>query len=692
MNIFTALKRVFSTGLIVSDIKNDSIKIIDTQRSQAYSKRNTFFDKLHRNQYYQSTLAQNYSINRLALYRDYDMMDADPILSSALDVYTFQALTKDEYGDILKIYSNDTQIQQILKELFYQRLNCQFNFSVWFRSFVKYGDFFLALRLDDELGIIGSQPISAYDIQRVEDDERNPDAYFFRFVSGGDSLIDNYNIAHFRLLRDPNFLPYGRSMLEPARRIWKNFSLMVDAMMIQRIMRAPERRVFKIDVGDLDNQQIERYMQDVINKMKKVPYKDPQTGQINLKYNIQNLLEDFFIPVKGRQDGSSIETLAGMQNNMIEDIEFVKSYMLAALKIPKAFLTFEQGIEAKCFSPYTKIKLLDGRILSLLQLSNIYDQNPNVKLETLCYDFQLKRFVPATIKWCSKTRRNAQMVRVHIDNDTYVDVTPDHNFILKDLSLKMAKDLTNQDQLLSYDINIDCNIEKYNQFSSEINKEIFENRYNHKVICVQQLAQKMDTYNLQVEHKDHNIVLHDNGIVIKQSTLASLDIIFARLIEDLQNLFVSQLYRIALIHLFILGYTDINDINFKLQLNNPSNVKKLQEIELWQQKLDIATKMEESHHFSLKFIFENIYDINSEESQQLLKQVVDDAKFKAQLLAIEQSGGMEGMMQPVAEESQQQPTEESQLQQEMKEQNEWNVQDQPLTNKFQGNSPLHLDK
>ena len=520
MDIFTALKRVFSTGLIVSDVKNNSIKIIDTQRTQAYTRRNTFFSKLHRNQYYQSTLAQNYSINRLALYRDYDMMDADPILSSALDIYTFQALTKDEYGDIIKIKSNDSQIEEILRELFYQRLNCQFNFSVWFRSFVKYGDFFLALRLDDELGIIGSEPISPYDIERVEDDERNPDTYYFKFVAGGNELIDNYNIGHFRLLKDPNFLPYGRSALQPARRIWKNLSLMIDAMMIQRIMRAPERRVFKVDVGDLDNEEVGPFMADVIQKMKKIPYKDPQTGQINLKYNIQNLLQDFFIPVRGKQDGSSIETLAGMQNNMIQDIEFIKSYMLTALKIPKAFLSFEQGIESK-------------------------------------------------------------------------------------------------------------------------------------------------------------------------ATLASLDIIFARLIEDLQNLFLSQLYRIALIHLFILGYTDINNINFTLQLNNPSNVKKIQDIELWNQKIDLGTKMEQSKHFSLQFIYKNIYDINPDQSKQILKQVVKDTQFKTQLAMIEQGGGQESGFETEFTNQEEAP---GQLEQEVKEQVNPEIQYQPLTNNFQGNTPLNLDK
>lgn len=479
-NIFNQLKKVFSTGLVVSDIKNEKIKVIDTQRTQAYTRKQTLFSKLHKNQIYQASLAQNYSINRLALYRDYDMMDADPILSSALDIYVFQALTKDEYGDILQISGDDEEIVDILRQLFYQRLNCQFNFNVWFRNLVKYGDAFIALRLDDELGIIGCQPISPYDLQRQQNQDDNPQNYYFKFTAGGGQKIDNYNIAHFRLLTDTNFLPYGRSTLEPARRIWKNLSLMIDAMMIQRIMRAPERRVFKIDVGDLSNEEVTPFMKDVIDKMKKVPYKDPQTGQINLKYNMQNILEDFFIPVRGKEDGSTVQTLSGMENPFTEDIKFILSYMFAALKIPKAFLTFEEGIEAK-------------------------------------------------------------------------------------------------------------------------------------------------------------------------ATLASLDIVFSRLIERLQDMFLNELYRVALIHLFILGYTDLEDVNFKLALNNPSNVKQIQQVELWNQKVDLGIKMEESGQFSMNFIYDHIYEISPDEAITMLKQIKSDKKYKGTLERIfaqnsepEQQGGQQG--------------------------------------------------
>lgn len=684
MTIFDALKRIFSTGLIVTDVKRDTIKVIDTQRSQAYthSRNKTFFDKLHKNRTYQSSLTQNYAINRLALYRDYDMMDADPLISAILDIYVFESLTKNQYGDIIKVSSQDQQIKQVIQQLFYQRLNCQFNLNIWFRNFVKYGDFFLALRLDQKLGIIGCQPISPYDIQRIQDDINRPNQYYFKFTAGGNEMIQNYQIAHFRLMNDSNFLPYGRSTLEAGRRIWKNLSLMLDAMMIQRIMRAPERRVFKIDVGNIQPQAVPGYMQDIIKKMKKVPYKDPQTGQINLKYNIQNLLQDFFLPVQGNQDGSSIQTLSGMQNSFIQDIQFMKSYMLAAFKVPKAFLAFQEGIQSKCFAPYTKIKLLDGRVLTMQQLAQIYEDEPKSNLQVLTFDFQLNRFVPTNIKWCSKTRLNAQMIRVHLDNETYVDVTPDHKFILNDGSLKQADKLQQGDSLLS------------------IQNEI-------KVVFVQKLQERMDTYNLQVEHKDHNILLHDNGIVVKQSTLSSLDIVLSRFIENLQSLFVSELYRIVLIHLFIIGYRDLDHIDFKLQLNNPSSVKKLQDLQLWRQKISIAQDMQSSGHFSLNFIYDNIYQLSADASKKLLKQIVSDHKYRAKVEkmvqdiqnpADEQEYYQDDQYQEQGEQYQQDQTQQQQMEQEttqtqqtLDELKPQKPQSNPLQNKFIGNTPLNVD-
>jgi predicted small metal-binding protein len=136
-------------------------------------------------------------------------------------------------------------------------------------------------------------------------------------------------------------------MIEGARRVWKQLSLMEDAMLISRIMRAPERRIFYTDIGNIPPNEVDAYMQKMMDKMKKVPYIDEQTGEYNLRFNLQNMIEDYYIPVRGGDSGTKIDTLAGMEWTGIDDLEYIKTKMMAALKIPKAFLGYEEGISGK---------------------------------------------------------------------------------------------------------------------------------------------------------------------------------------------------------------------------------------------------------------------------------------------------------------------------------------------------------
>ena len=227
----------------------------------------------------------------------------------------------------------------------------------------KYGDYYLNLDIEEGIGIVNVSPISAYEVEREEG--FNPDnPYEVRFkmtTMGGGSTgfnyqkssndiqnyIPFYKIAHFRLFSDTNFLPYGRSLLEPARKTWKQLTLMEDAMLIHRIMRAPEKRVFKIDVGNIPPNEVDQHVRNIIDQMKKVPYVDEATGDYNLKFNIQNMLEDYYLPVRGGQSGTQIDTLGGMEFTGIEDINYLKNRMMAALKVPKAFIGYEEGVEGK---------------------------------------------------------------------------------------------------------------------------------------------------------------------------------------------------------------------------------------------------------------------------------------------------------------------------------------------------------
>ena len=245
------------------------------------------------------TTAQNrraaYEIRKLDLFKDYELMDQDPIIASALDIYSDESTVTNIEGEILKVKSENTKVQKILHNLYYDVINIEFNLWSWIRNMTKYGDFYLQLDIVDKYGVVNVKPISAYEITRLEDhDPANPQLIQFEINSEKKEIKENYEVAHFRVLSDTNFLPYGRSMLENGRKIFKQLTLMEDAMLIHRIMRAPEKRVFKIDVGNIPPREVEQFMQRIINKMKKTPVIDQNTGEYNLKYNVESVTEDYF--------------------------------------------------------------------------------------------------------------------------------------------------------------------------------------------------------------------------------------------------------------------------------------------------------------------------------------------------------------------------------------------------------------
>jgi hypothetical protein len=360
-SIFGRLKKLFSTNTVVRNVGGKRLKIADTDQIQSFVNRRGV-DRYHR--VYQSgtggygshhgryEAAAAFQGARLQLFRDYDMMDNDPIIASVLDIYADESTVKDEFNRILSIKTDDTQVQEILHNLFYDILNVEFNLWPWIRNMAKYGDFFLYLDIDPEYGIVNAIPLSIYETVRIEGEEPgNPFSVRFTiqndFLSLGKKEFDNYEIAHFRLLADTNFLPYGKAMIEGGRRVWKQLQLMEDAMLVHRIMRAPDKRKFKIDIGNIPPAEVEAYMSRIIDRMKKSPLVDPKTGDYNLRYNMMNITEDFYLPVRGKDSGTEIETMQGLQFNAIEDIEYLRKKLLAAFKVPKSFIGYEEDINGK---------------------------------------------------------------------------------------------------------------------------------------------------------------------------------------------------------------------------------------------------------------------------------------------------------------------------------------------------------
>ena len=489
--LFGQLRRLFSTDVIIRNVGGKQLKTIDVDRIQAYGniKTNALIDrftKLHRygaNMPYNPTM--NYQTLRIQLYTDYEAMDTESIIASALDIVADEATLKNETGEIIQIRSSDENIQRILYNLFYDILNIEFNLWVWIRNMCKYGDFYLHLDIAEKFGVYNVSPLSVYDMVREEGtDPENPNYVCFKIdpmviAAGGiNSRIndregkikfENYEIAHFRLLADANYLPYGRSYIEPARKTYKQYILMKDAMLLHRITRAPEKRVFYVDIGNMPPNEVDGYMERLKQKMKKTPYIDQNTGEYNLKYNMMNVMEDFYIPQRGANSNTKIDTIKGLEYNAIEDVNFLRDEMLAALKVPKAFFGFE-------------------------------------------------------------------------------------------------KDLTGK------------------------------------------------------------------------ATLAAEDIRFARTVERIQRIVLSELYKIALVHLYVQGYDGESLGNFELSLTTPSIIYDQEKIAIWKEKVALAKDLLDTNLIPSDWIYDNVFKLSEDQYDELRDLVMEDKKRTFRLGQIENEG------------------------------------------------------
>ena len=475
-SFFGRLTKLFRAQAVVTIDKDGKRRVVDTDERQQtnLSSLRDRYTKIQKSFFEQAGGAQSmaYQQVRREVFRDYDAMDNDPILASALDIYADESTLKNEFGDTLLVHSDNQNVQDLLTNLFYDVLNVEFNLWPWVRNMCKYGDFFLGLEIAEGKGIVNVTPHSVYNTERLERiDPNNPNSVKFKITEdpNGKEEYENFEIAHFRLLADTNWLPYGKSMIENGRRLWKQLSLMEDAMLIHRIMRAPEKRVFKIDIGNIPPTEVDNYMQRIINKMKKVPFIDRNTGDYNLKYNMQNLTEDFYLPVRGSDSGTSIDNLAGLEYATIDDIDYLKNKMFAALKIPKAYLGYEENVNGK-------------------------------------------------------------------------------------------------------------------------------------------------------------------------ATLAAEDVRFARTIERIQRTLISELSKIAIVHLYSQGIQDFEMTNFELKLVNPSTIYEQEKVNLWSEKIRLAQDIQGLNMLSKEWVYENIFKVADGAQDDERTKILDDIKDRYRYRMIEDEG------------------------------------------------------
>ena len=399
--------------------------------------------------------------SRLERYNDFDQMEFTPELASAMDIYADEITAHSEQETMLEIDCKNEEIKEILNILFYQVLNIEYNLYSWARATIKYGDFFLYLDIDEELGIKNVIGLPSGEIERLEgEDKKNPNYIQYQWNSAGMTL-ENWQVAHFRVLGNNKYSPYGTSVLDPARRIWRQLVLLEDAMMAYRVVRAPDRRVFYIDVGGINPEDVEQFMQKAMTQMKRHSVVDSKTGQVDLRYNPASIEEDFYIPVRGGTSGTKIETLAGTSwANDIDDVKYLRDKLFAAIKIPMSYLIRGEGGEED------------------------------------------------------------------------------------------------------------------------------------------------------------------------KTTLAQKDIRFARTIQRLQRSIVSELEKLAIVHLYTLGYRGEDLVNFKFSLHNPSKIAQLQELEHWRTKLELSESAV-ARFFSNRWVAKNMLNISEEEFVRNQRERFYDKKIEA---------------------------------------------------------------
>jgi len=408
------------------------------------------------------------SQNRGDRYVDFDQMEYTPEIASTLDIYADEMTTSTVLNPLLTIETSNEEIKSILDTLFHRILNINFNLFGWCRSMCKYGDYFLYLDLDEKEGVKNVIGLPPQEIERMEgEDKTNPNYVQFQWNSGG-LTFENWQIAHFRILANDKYAPYGTSILEGARRIWRQLTLLEDAMMAYRIVRSAERKAFYIDVGNIAPEDIDQYMQKVVTQMKRNQVIDPSTGRVDLRYNPLSIEEDYFIPVRGGVQGTKIETIAGGKyTGDIEDVKYLRDKLFSALKIPASYLSRGDGS----------------------------------------------------------------------DED--------------------------------------------------------------------------------------------------KTTLAQKDIRFARTIQRLQRSIIAELEKVAIIHLYTLGFRAHDLVSFSLYLSNPSKLAELQELEHWSTRFGVASEATEGF-FSRRWIARKLFQLSDEDIIRNQRELIYDAKYTAKLEAVSQ--------------------------------------------------------
>ncbi len=344
--LFKSLTRLFSGPIV--NYRSQSGRRIRRQHLDKFSSRfKSASGQQFKKQTYNplDTIAANAIGNqqRGERYIDFDQMEYMPEIASSLDIYADEMTTFSALRPMLNIKCSNEEIKAVLESLYHNVLNLEYNLFGWCRTLCKYGDFMLYLDIDENIGVQATIALPLQEVERLEGlDSTNPNYVQYQWNSAG-MTFENWQVAHFRILGNDKYSPYGTSALEPARRIWRQLTLAEDAMMAYRVVRSSERRVFKIDVGAIPPQDVEQYMQKIVTQLKRHSIVNKDTGRVDLRYNPLSIEEDYYIPVR-QGSATDIVNLAGGSNTTeIDDIKYLRDKLFSALKIPQSYLSMGEG-------------------------------------------------------------------------------------------------------------------------------------------------------------------------------------------------------------------------------------------------------------------------------------------------------------------------------------------------------------
>lgn len=569
---------------------------------------------------------------RAERYSDFDFMVYDPILAVCLDIYAEEITSCTIFEDVLKINCKNQEIKQILHELYYNILNVRSNLFYWVKTMCKYGDFFLYLDIDDELGVVNVVSLPLREVERMEGkDPTNPQYVQFQWNSGG-MTFENWQVAHFRILGDEKFAPYGSSIFEPARRIWRMYELIQEAMLSYRITRSAERRVFYIDVGNIEADKVEEYVLQAKSELKKNMILDEDSGRVDLRYNPLPVSSETYVP------------------------------------------------------------LLDGRILKIKDVCKEFESGNDLWVHSINDD--TFESIPGKVVWCGKNYTTDKLIRVWLDNQTYVETAPEHPFILKNGEVLRADELEIGQSLMTFN---DENVYKVGNVEIiERCEDVYcmtiegangeQDRHNFAVLSTNPETKQPDKYGIYIKNSIEDdffipvrgdsqtrieplpggqytgdiddvkymqnrmlasikipssyVLSGDEGSGDEKTNLAQKDVRFANTVMRIQRNVIEELEFVGKVHLVALGFKGDDISNFTLSLHNPSKIATLQELEEWRTKFDVASAATEGF-FSKRHVATKFFGLSEEEFIRNQREIFNDKKFELQLEQLVQMGNIE---------------------------------------------------